>query len=88
MGLVVVVTGAITDSLDKELIIQIATIDKLLEINQGRVSGKCRKRIVRGVPVPGWAKRQNLPDALTCYGKEIDKVKGFFTHISDTERAR
>ena len=55
-----------------------------LQINEIRISCKCGKRLVRGIPVSGRSKWQDLPVFLTRFCKLIYKSVSFFRKTSDS----
>ena len=84
MGPVEINPGTLTDGFGETGSLQIPTVDKLLQVDQGRVSCKGRKSVVGGVPVSGRAKGKNLPDTLARPGQKIDKEMGLFTQTANS----
>ena len=60
------------------------SLDQFLQINEIRISCKCGKRLVRGIPVSGRSKWQDLPVFLTRFCKLIYKSVSFFRKTSDS----
>ena len=56
--------------------------------DQERLSGKCGRTLIRGIPKSGGTQRENLPECLPGFFQKVYKIIGTFSQIADPVRGR
>ena len=67
----------------KLLLRQVSVLDKLVQIDQIRVPGEGRERLIGRIAIAGRVDREDLPVGLLCRSQKINKVIGCFSHAAD-----